>query len=298
MNTKTDRISILSYFGGKSRILEFVLPTLDTPHSSYVEVFCGSAAVFLNKKKAPIETINDKDGRLVNFFRVLREYPDQLIAQIELTPYSRKEFITAATMSPDPIEDARRYFVRSLQSFAGHTDHENRGKSWRASITESRNAKSSAVQKWRRKAAGLDMAIERLLDAQIENRDFREVILRYDTKDTLFYCDPPYLHADRTGKKDYTHEMTMADHFDLSEMLNSAKGKVAVSGYDSGEMDQLYPPSKWMKHYGPARRSNLSKTTSKRECIWTNYAPMEGMTIQLFKQQTEPWEGENQEQHT
>jgi len=286
LNTKTDRISTLSYFGGKSRILEFVLGALQTSHRSYVEVFCGSAAVFLNKPKSPIETINDKDGRLVNFFRTLREHPEELIAQIELTPYSRQEFITAAKESPDPIEDARRYFVRSLQSFAGHTNHENRGKSWRASITDSRNSKSSAVQKWRRKYAGLDAAIERLLDAQIENRDFREIIRRYDTKDTLFYCDPPYLHTDRTGKKDYTHEMTMADHFDLSEMLNNTKGKVAISGYDSSKMGQLYPATKWIKNYGPTRQSKLSKTKAGRECIWTNYQPGACLNLKIWNTST------------
>lgn len=281
MNTKTDRISTLNYFGGKSRILEFVLGALNTGHKSYVEVFCGSASVFLNKPKAPIETINDKDGRLVNFFRTLREHPEELIAQIELTPYSRQEFITAAKESSDPIEDARRYFVRSLQSFAGHTDYESRGNSWRASITESGNSKSSAVQKWRRKYAGLDAVIERLMDAQIENRDFREIIRRYDTKQTLFYCDPPYLHDDRTREKDYTHEMTKEDHEEMAKILANCKGKAAVSGYDSEVMDQLYPAGKWIKNYGPNRKSNLSKTKKGRECIWTNYQPGAGLTLKF-----------------
>lgn len=80
MNTSTKRLSAFNYFGGKSRYLDWLLPLLHVPAHHYVEPFCGSAVVFLNKIPHPIETINDLDGRLINFFRVLREQPDKLIA--------------------------------------------------------------------------------------------------------------------------------------------------------------------------------------------------------------------------
>src|SRR5574339_214313 len=110
MNTKIRRVSALNYFGGKSRHLDWILPLIP-PHKNYVEPFCGSAVVFLNKRPSPIETISDLDGRLINFFKVLREHPDKLIDLLSLTPYSRNEYQLSKHISEDPIEDARRYFI-------------------------------------------------------------------------------------------------------------------------------------------------------------------------------------------
>ena len=101
MDTTKEKISTLNYFGGKSRLLDFILPLLDTPHKHYVEPFCGSASVFLNKRPSPIETISDLDARLINFFRVLREQPDELINRLDLTPYSRGEFQFCSDPCPD-----------------------------------------------------------------------------------------------------------------------------------------------------------------------------------------------------
>ena len=63
------------YFGGKSRAADVVWQALgDVDH--YVEPFFGSGAVLL-ARPAPggLETVNDKDGLLANFWRAVRADP-------------------------------------------------------------------------------------------------------------------------------------------------------------------------------------------------------------------------------
>lgn len=108
--------AILKYPGGKWRISEWIISHFP-PHKVYCEPFFGSGAVFFNKTPTYIETINDIDGNIVNFFKVCREYPDELARLIELTPFSREEFENCYEKSDDPIEQARRTLVRFHQSF-------------------------------------------------------------------------------------------------------------------------------------------------------------------------------------
>lgn len=279
MNTKVNRISTISYFGGKSKQLDWLLPLIDIPHANYVEPFAGSAAVFLNKKPSQIETLNDIDGRLMNFFKVLRSEPEKLIEQISLTLYSRNEFQNALQSDNNSIEDARRFFVRCMQSFAGICDESRRVNSWRISVSESRRGKSLEVSKWLMKIDKLKFLVDRLKCAQIENRDFRHIIPQFDAKSTLFYCDPPYLHGTRSGKSDYKYEMNDEDHGELAELLNNALGKVALSSYDCKQLDKLYSKRKWIKNYGPERNTNLGKAKGKREIVLTNYKPSNYKTL-------------------
>ncbi|HKS89241.1 MAG TPA: DNA adenine methylase, partial [Stellaceae bacterium] len=90
---------VFGWYGGKFSHLDWLLPLLPAAHH-YCEPFAGSAAVLLNRIPAPIETYNDIDGELVNFFRVLREEYDELARAIALTPFSREEFHRAVTDSP------------------------------------------------------------------------------------------------------------------------------------------------------------------------------------------------------
>lgn len=146
MNTKNfKRVNPFNYFGGKTRYLDFILPLI--PHGTYThyyEDFCGSASVFFNKKKDPIETINDIDGRLINFFKVLRTEPERLVEQLLLTPYSRSEFQQALGEDTDPVEQARRYFVRTMMAFGSAGSTKRRVNSFRIGFTESRNGRAMA----------------------------------------------------------------------------------------------------------------------------------------------------------
>ena len=81
----------IPYFGGKQTIAQRVITEMPG-HKHYVEPFCGSLAVLLAKEPVAHETVNDLDGDLVNFWRVLRDQPEALARVCALTPHSRGEF--------------------------------------------------------------------------------------------------------------------------------------------------------------------------------------------------------------
>src|SRR5208282_6059839 len=101
------------WYGGKFSHLGWLLPLLPKCHH-YCEPFSGSGAVLLNRAPSPVETYNDIDGDVVNFFKVLRDTPEDLTRAIGLTPFSREEFYTAingSTRGVSRVERARRFYI-------------------------------------------------------------------------------------------------------------------------------------------------------------------------------------------
>lgn len=90
---------------------------------------------------------------------------------------------------------------------------------------------AGAVSRWLGSVEGLSEIVQRLLRVQIENAPALEVIKRYDSPQTLFYCDPPYPHDSRSDTNAYGFEMTENEHLKLAEVLHNVKGKVAISSY-------------------------------------------------------------------
>ena len=83
-----------------------------------MEPFFGSGAVLLSRHPAKCEVVNDIDGRIVNFFRVLRERPDELVEVLRLTPWARDEWQACKEPTDDPLEAARRWWVLTWQGFS------------------------------------------------------------------------------------------------------------------------------------------------------------------------------------
>jgi D12 class N6 adenine-specific DNA methyltransferase len=102
------KLIAFGWYGGKFSHLEWLLPLLPKCHH-YCEPFAGSAAVLLNREPSPIETYNDLDGEVCNFFRVLREQREKLAEAIALTPFSREEFSIACD-----LEAIRKPRIRRL----------------------------------------------------------------------------------------------------------------------------------------------------------------------------------------
>jgi DNA adenine methylase len=235
------------------------------------EPFAGSAAVLVNRAPSPVETYNDLDGEVANFFRVLRDQKDRLVEVIGLTPFSREEFSIACEIDPElkPLERARRFYVRARQVRTGLAQTASLGR-WANCKGTSRAGMSGVISRWLGAVESLPEIAERLLRVQIENRPAIDVIRLYDSPRTLFYCDPPYVHGTRGDDSAYGYEMTDRDHRELSKVLNVVKGKVAISNYQCTLMDQLYPAPKWRKHISPAK--TIHSTKDKRvEVLWTNY---------------------------
>jgi DNA adenine methylase len=266
------KVIAFGWYGGKYSHLDWLLPLLPKCHH-YCEPFAGSGAVLLNRAPAPVETYNDLDGEVVNFFRVLRDDKERLIEAIGLTPFSREEFALACEIDPalPPLERARRFFVRARQVRTGLAQTASLGR-WANCKNTSRAGMSGVVSRWLGSVEDLPAIAARLLRVQIENRPALDVIRLYDSPDTLFYCDPPYVHLTRGDHRAYGYELSDDEHRQLAKVLNSVRGKVAISNYQCDLMDELYPVQRWVKTV--ASEKTIHSTKGKRaEALWTNYDP-------------------------
>lgn len=250
-----------------------IIPLLP-PHQTYVEPFGGAASILLQKPISRQEVYNDLDGDIVNFFRVLRERPDELIRAIQLTPYAREEFDLVYTIEGDELERARRLYAKAWMAFGAATRRAKSGwrihadlKGWGKSITEMWN-----------KTDHLYAIAWRFKQVYIECQDALQVIRRWDTPTTLFYVDPPYEHSTRTGRNDYACEMTDQQHVELATLLHELEGMVVVSGNPSALYDRLY--GDW------TRRTFMERglrNAPRQDCLWLSPNAISLNELPLFK---------------
>lgn len=259
---------LIRYHGGKFRIADWIIAQFPV-HKTYVEPFGGGASVLLAKEPSQIEVYNDLDSEVVNLFRVLRnpEQRLQLAEQIDLTPFSRAEFVEAYLDTDCPVEKARRMIVRAQMGFgsAGAT------KGYTGFRAIGGRQKNYEISLWNNYSSRILNAAERLKQVYIENQDALKVISYYDSAETLFFVDPPYVMDTRSKNiVAYRHELTDAQHVELLELLNNLQGKVIVSGYDC----ELYTShlSSWKKLTRSVQASGNRGGVTRLECLWINPA--------------------------
>ena len=256
------------WYGGKFTHLDFILPHLPTNCRHFCDVFGGSASILINRAPVPIETYNDIDSDLVNFFRTLRDQPDELTRAVSLTPFSRAELVLACEPSVDlsDLERARRFYVRARQTRTGLAQTSSEGR-WAHCVLTSRAGMAGAVSRWLGSVERLPEIAQRLLRVQIENAPAMDVISRYDTDDTVFYLDPPYVHETRGDKNAYAFEMDNRAHEELAEVVNNARGHVVLSGYRNPLYDRLY--DQWRRVDAPEKTCH-SVRSKRQESLWIN----------------------------
>ena len=257
------------WYGGKFSHLDFILPNLPEDARHFCDVYGGSAAVLLNREPAPAETYNDIDSELVNFFETLRDDEDELVRAIGLTPFSREELALACEPATgiSQVERARRFYIRARQTRTGLAQASSEGR-WAHCILTSRAGMAGAVSRWLGGVEALSEIAQRLLRVQIENAPATEVIQRYDTRDTLFYLDPPYVHSARGDSNAYMVEMSDNDHEELAELLTSIKGRAVLSGYKTSLYDRLYDG--WRRVDAEVKTCH-SVRQPRQESLWCNF---------------------------
>lgn len=265
---RRSKLIAFGWYGGKFNHLKWLLPLLPKCHH-YCEPFAGSAAVLLNREPSPVETYNDIDGEVVHFFRVLRDQKEKLVEAIGLTPFSREDFYRSISPNGDrsDVERARLFFVRARQARTGLAQTASLGR-WANCKNTSRAGMSGVVSRWLGSVEDLPEIALRLLRVQIENRPAIEVIRLYDGRNTLFYCDPPYVHASRGDANAYRFEMGDEEHRELARVLHRVKGKAAISGYRCDLMDQLFHD--WRCVEAPVKACHSVKK-ARGEALWINY---------------------------
>jgi DNA adenine methylase len=281
------RMNPFHWRGSKSRIVQKILPYFGTA-KVYVEAFCGGASLFWNKSPHPVEVLNDLDGDVINFFRMLQD-PEkriQLEEKLSLTLYSRDEFRKALELeilpSVSDVDRAWAFFVRQNQGFAGSAQTEGR---WGRSFIGSESKGSSVNRSWNAKKSHIRQWCERLENVQVDNVDALTCISYWDSDDTAFYLDPPYVPDTRVKgfQSSYKHDCDLDFHEKLVKLLTDVKGSVVLSGYPS----DVYKPlenSGWNRldldtlSFGVARTRETkykgsggletAEENQRTECLW------------------------------
>ena len=266
---KAKRRIAFGWYGGKFSHLGFILPHIPVDAVHFCDVYGGSAAILINLSPYPVETYNDLDSELVNFFSTLRNQTGKLIKAISLTPFSREELILACRpeLGLSKLERARRFYVRARQTRTGLAQRSSEGR-WAHCVLTSRAGMAGAVSRWLGSVDGLPEITQRLQRVQIENAPALDVIHRYDTENTVFYLDPPYVHSARGDSAAYGFEMSDEDHMELADTLQMIRGRAVLSGYRTPLYDLLYKD--WRRVDGPLRNCN-SVRQPRRESLWMNF---------------------------
>lgn len=271
---------VLRWYGGKWLLAPWIIKHLP-PHRVYVEPFGGAASVLMQKPRAYAEIYNDLDEDVVNLFKVLRSArATDLIAALQLTPFSRSEFDDAYRISGDPMERARRLVIRSFMGF-GSDGHNIKAKTgFRANSSRSG---TTPARDWVNYPESLRVIVERLRGVIVENRDAWKCMKRHDGPKTLHYVDPPYLPKTRSRKMKrgqghvYAHELNAGEHTDLLAFLQDLKGMVVVSGYPAPDYDAAL--AGWRRVERQAMAAGVRKRT---EVLWINGKAWDGLDSDLF----------------
>ena len=255
----------IKFHGSKWKLFTWLSQFIPS-HDYYIEPFCGSASFFFRKEQSQVEVLNDRDGLVTNFLRVLRDKPDELMYAIRLTPWSREEqkiAVSSVRALRDnnelygDVEKARLFYVHMLMQFGSGiiTDGGFR--------TQKAPKGSKRIVDEINDIEHLYVASQRLTQAIIDNRDSLDVIDKYGSPESFIYVDPPYVKSTRYRKSKYFHEMSDEEHIALADSLNSVGAMVMISAYESELYNDIY--SGWAIH----RKETLThEKTYKSECVY------------------------------
>ncbi|QKW31465.1 DNA adenine methylase (plasmid) [Streptomyces seoulensis] len=266
------------YFGSKQRIAPWIVSLLPA-HEHYVEPFAGGLSVLLAKRPSRMETVNDLDGQLMTFWRMLRERPADLIRACALTPHSRAEHAAAFEPTADELETARRVWVRLSQGRSATL----RTTGWRHYI----NPAGSHLGMPGYLDAYVDRmsaVAERLHAVSLECLPAIDLITKYGRQPgVLLYVDPPYLGSTRGAN--YRHEMTGEDaHRELAAALADCRAAVVLSGYNSPLYAELFDG--WHRYEQSTMTGNAISDKGRTEVLWSNVRL--GDQLDLFADESTP----------
>jgi DNA adenine methylase len=261
-----------SWMGGKNRIRDRIVP-YTVGASLYVEPFAGALNVLLARPCKGMEVVNDRDERIVNFYRVLQDdlLRDRLMQKLKYTPYARSEFARALHVLRDPasgsVDRAWAFFVAQNQGISGGGCNASNENNW--GVSKERDTAS----RFRWHVQELEGLAERLSGVIIENRDALQLLSTWDAPHAVFYCDPPYVPTTRKmsdHRSRYQEEMGLKDHHALIEALLRLKGQAIVSGYRNDAVHGPLEAAGWQRIDTKVAlyASVQDKTQTRTECLW------------------------------
>lgn len=240
-----------AYPGGKTRMLKHILPLLPS-HKTYVEPFAGGLAVLLAKPRVTNEIVNDLNSELANFYRYVRFHLDALLGEMEQHLSSRENFnLMRVNPGYTDLQRAVRWFLLKVDSFGGGSESFGRGTGSYHGFDRERHA------------ARIRLVSERLNRVTIESKDWQEVVEFYDSPETLFFFDPPYVSCQNNGAYDAFPEFEMER---VRQTLDRIQGKWILTCDDSEQCRRIFKGCRFSSHEIEYTNSNLrTYKTAKRK---------------------------------
>lgn len=264
--------SPIKWVGGKSRLRKQIISLLP-PHSCYVELFSGAAWVLFGKPPSDVEVINDIDGELINFFRIVQKRPEDFMESFDLELVSREKFEFLANLDVTKLSDierAHRFYYIIMAGWGGELKYPR----FQTSISDGGhgNRLIGALKHLRER---IDPVHSRLSTVIIENLSWENCFQRYNRKKTVMYIDPPY----PKNKVNYFHNMqTWDEHENLAQHLRNSECRWILSSFDVPEMRTLYLGDKYHfisveAYSGMKKTKNGNERVKNKEVLITNFMP-------------------------
>lgn len=218
---------IVPWIGGKRRLADVLIPRFP-PHTCYVEIFAGAAALFFMRPPAEVEVLNDVNDDLVNLYRVVQHHPEEFIRQFKWALSSRQVFKWLNDTRPETLTDiqrAARFYYLQQNCFGGRVE----GRTFGTATTSPPGLNLLRLEET------LSAAHLRLSGAYIEKLDWQECIRRYDRPHTFFFADPPYWQTEGYGVP-----FGFEQYEQLAVAMRGLKGRAIVTLNDHPDIRALF----------------------------------------------------------
>lgn len=252
--------SPLPYVGGKSKLAEKITERIPD-HKTYIEVFGGGLWVFFGKERSKYEVINDLDGDLISFYRVLQNHFEEFMKQFKWLLSSREFFLDQKEQLEarglTDIQKGARYYYLQRQAFGGRVKNRSFG-------VDPVGLPGINLLRMEEELSSHHL---RLCHVTIENLDYKDLIRRYDKPETFFFLDPPYLSAPC-----YNHNFDngIEDFKEFLEVVKEIKGKFMFTINDHPAIRELFKEF-FLEEVQLTYTVSKGKPTEAKELFITNY---------------------------
>ncbi|WP_220396025.1 Dam family site-specific DNA-(adenine-N6)-methyltransferase [Bifidobacterium pseudocatenulatum] len=208
-----DRVKpILKWAGGKSQMLDVLLPKVPAHYGKYIEPFFGGGALFFALRPENA-VIADSNPELVNLYTQVRDHVVEVIAILTGYKNEQEQFLKVRSLDwtkLSPVEAAARTIYLNKTCFNG-LYRVNRKGQFNTPFGKYKNPKICDTQ-------ALREASKALQNATIVCGDYAAVLAEYAEPDDFVFLDPPYIPvSEYSDFKRYTKEQfEISDHSRLA----------------------------------------------------------------------------------
>lgn len=254
------------YPGNKARLAEWVCQNM-IHHERFIVPFGGAGGVLFNKLPSRNEILNDLNGDICTFYRVLRDQRGALEEYLQLVPYHEQQYNDWKTQwdrgwrPSDDVKHAAVFYFLQRASFGAD----------QTGLRAVASGRKNSSRQFYNSLTRLSDFSERLAGVLIHNRDYTDLIEKYgDDADTLLYLDPPYTScSDRYDAPQFksgrfaTWMAALEGEHQADWILSSLHVPLPVRDYPTIETDLIH------------QINNESSAVSRTEKLTMNYHPDE-----------------------